>query len=228
MDDHVASNHYATMFGLCLMIVLAAVLGATSLGGARLTAWIAGVSAVGLGVASTAHPPEQPSALGRGWAIALVAWGVVYVLVAMRRWAIPGHAAAAVVAALALLSGCGPDGASPPAAQGPAPAAAVKNPCDLVTAAELSALVHADVTQPTAKGEFQGRECTWADITVAAWHGQEFYTPHAVEGFTAVPGIGDEAHVGPGMFMFRKGDDVFAINPVEWGPEIAKLILPRL
>jgi hypothetical protein len=78
------------------------------------------------------------------------------------------------------------------------------------------------VTQTGPVGEFQGRKCTWtyprkevvtdtAEIALTAWHGIEYYTPDTTGGFTAVAGIGDAAHVGPGMFMFRKGPDVFLV-----------------
>jgi hypothetical protein len=138
----------------------------------------------------------------------------------------------AVAAALLTVAACGPekpdDGG--PGQDGDAGSSAL-DPCSLISVDELATVVASvdDLGEPPALtatgpvGEFQGRTCTWtyprpevvtdtAEITVTTWHGQEYYTPHALsKDFTAVPGVGDEAHVGPGMFMFRKGDDVFLV-----------------
>jgi hypothetical protein len=140
---------------------------------------------------------------------------------------------ARIAAAFALLltAACGPDGKTPPAASsGSGSNNAARNPCELLSSAEMAGIVSTvdklpaapAVTQAGPVGEFQGRKCTWtyprqevvtdtAEVTVTAWHGTEYYTPDTTGGFTAVPGIGDAAHVGPGMFMFRKGPDVFLV-----------------
>jgi hypothetical protein len=130
--------------------------------------------------------------------------------------------------------------------------AAARNPCELVTAAELATIVATvdggsapEMKQTKETGEFQGRVCAWqypkkelvtdtADVSVTAWHGKQYYTPDVTGGFTAVPGIGDAAHEQPSMFMFRKGDDVVLVtvlgdaNGNVLRKEIAKLIAGKL
>ena len=142
--------------------------------------------------------------------------------------------AIALGAVLLSVAACGPDNtapAGPGEGDDPAQTGAV-DPCGLISAAELGtvvATVEGLATAPELSsvgpvGEFQGRSCTWtyprdelvtdtAEITVTAWHGQEYYTPDALPAdFTAVPGIGDAAHVGPGMFIFRVGDEVISVE----------------
>jgi hypothetical protein len=82
---HVDDNHYFTMAALAGLVIVAALLGATEVPGAPLTAWMAGGVALLLGVASLAHP-DQASALPAGWALAAMGWAVGYVVtVAIRR-----------------------------------------------------------------------------------------------------------------------------------------------
>ena len=120
--------------------------------------------------------------------------------------------------ALVLVTGCGPDSSSPGTSSngGGGTGTAARNPCELLTSAELGTIVSTvdklaappAITQDGPVGEFQGRKCTWsyprpevvtdtAEISVTAWHGLEYYTPDVTGGFTAVPGIGDAAHVRP-------------------------------
>jgi Protein of unknown function (DUF3558) len=170
-----------------------------------------------------------------------------------------GFPAAALLATLALglVSACGdktPVAGSAERAAGPAPgdapiaAASVKsdarNPCDLLTDAELSALVGGTVTRTREVEENRGKTCEWefpntgplgtGTAIVAAWHGRAFYTPDAMpESFTAVPDIGDVAHRDQGMLMFRKGDDVILVNvtgqfATDMGVEVAKLVASKL
>jgi hypothetical protein len=164
----------------------------------------------------------------------------------------------AALLALVAATGCknssdGGGSAAPPAAVGQDKAGAAKDPCGLVTTTELATLVSTvdklgaapPVTQTKQAGEFQGRSCEWtypraeavtdtAEISVTAWHGLQYYTPDVTGGFTAVPGIGDAAHVAASMFMFRKGDEVFLVtvlgdaNREELRPAIAKLIVSKL
>jgi hypothetical protein len=157
--------------------------------------------------------------------------------------------------ALVLVTGCGPDSSSPGSSSngGGGAGTAARNPCELLTAAELGTIVSTvdnlsatpAMTQNGPVGEFQGRKCTWtyprpevvtdtAEISVTAWHGLEYYTPDVTGGFTAVPGIGDAAHVGPGMFMFRKGQDVFLVSVLgdsnldALRPAVAKAVVAKL
>lgn len=80
---HVDANHYYGMAAAAGVTIVAALLGSTDLPGRLLTAWIAGVAAVLLGVSSIAHP-GLVSAWPTGWAVAAVAWGGTYVALAHR------------------------------------------------------------------------------------------------------------------------------------------------
>jgi hypothetical protein len=77
---HVDHNHYVTMAGIAGLIIVGAVLGSTDLPGRRLAAWIAGVAAADLGIASLMHS-QNASALPTGWALAAIAWGITYIVV---------------------------------------------------------------------------------------------------------------------------------------------------
>ncbi len=161
-------------------------------------------------------------------------------------------AAITVALVLVLTAACGPEQDSPPPSAGGGNATA-RNPCELLSATELATIISTvdqlaaapAVTQTGPVGEFQGRKCTWtyprqevvtdtAEIELTAWHGTEYYTPDATGGFTAVAGIGDAAHVGPGMFMFRKGQDVFLVavigdsNLDALRPAVARAVVAKL
>jgi hypothetical protein len=154
---------------------------------------------------------------------------------------------------LLLTAGCGPDQNSAPPSAGGGGTVTARNPCELLSPTELAAIVSTvdklaaapAVTQTGPVGEYQGRKCAWtyprhesvtdtAEIVLTAWHGTEYYTPDATGGFTAVAGIGDAAHVGPGMFMFRKGPDVFLVavtgdsNLDALRPAVAKAVVAKL
>jgi hypothetical protein len=166
--------------------------------------------------------------------------------------------AAATITSLLALSGCsaptepaGPRATAPDvtqAAQGDG-GAAPRDPCTLVSAAELGSTIATvvnspapTVTETAALEENRGRTCRWAytrgpdtaEIDVTAWNGREFYTPDVDPGFVAVPGIGDAAHQQSSMFMFRKGDDVFLVSVFgdpagdALRPAIAGLIITKL
>ena len=147
-----------------------------------------------------------------------------------------------------------PESPAPPGGGQPAGQAAVaKNPCQLVTSAELATVVATvdklttapTVTQKEEAGDNQGLRCTWsyprdgaisntAEISVTAWNGRRYYTPDILDGFTEVPGIGDAAHQQASMFMFRKGEEVFLVsvfgdvNGAALRTAIAKLIVTKL
>jgi hypothetical protein len=178
-------------------------------------------------------------------------------------------AALAAVMVLATAAGCrdsggagsggagsgsaGSGGGTPATGLGGDKAGAARNPCSVLTAADLAGVVATvddlgaapPVTQTAEMGEFQGRVCRWsyprqevvtdtAEITVTAWRGLEYYTPNVLPGFTPVAGIGDAADVTASMFMFRKGDEVFLVsvfgdaNGDRLRPEIAKLLAGKL
>jgi hypothetical protein len=170
-----------------------------------------------------------------------------------------GHYAIGVVgiAIAVMAAGCGASSrgtaADTGATQVDQAGVAAKNPCQLATVAELTTIVATvdklspppKITQTKETDEFQGRTCQWqyphkelvsdtAEISVTAWHGQQYYTPDVIGGFTKAPGIGDAADAGPSMLMFRKGAEVFAVsvlgdaNGAALRPEIAKLIVGKL
>lgn len=126
----------------------------------------------------------------------------------------------------------------------PSATSGARNPCELVTDAELGALVSAAVTRTREVEENRGRTCEWefpnagplgtGTAIVSAWHGREFYTPDTVpEGFTEVPGIGDVAHRDQAMLISRKGDDVIGVHvtgqfTTDMDLEVAKLAMSKL
>ena len=119
-----------------------------------------------------------------------------------------------------------------------------KNPWELVTDAELGALVGAPVTRTREVEENRGKTCEWefpntgplgtGTAIVSAWRGREFYTPDAVpEGFTAVPGIDEVAHRDQTMLISRKGNDVIGVHvtgqfTADMDIELAKLVMNKL
>ena len=166
------------------------------------------------------------------------------------------RATAALLIALvvSLIAGCGDKAPDSEATQPTSPAEAdpearsskssARNPCELITEAELSALVGATVTRTREVEEYRGRTCEWefpnpgplgtGTAIVSAWHGREFYTPDTVpKGFTAVPGIGDVAHRDRTMLISRKGDDVVSVHvtgqfTADMDIEVGKLVMSRL
>jgi hypothetical protein len=103
-----------------------------------------------------------------------------------------------------------------------------KQPCAMISSAEVSAILAAPVEvgepQGTAGCEYRyGRggsrrlyvEFTWqgGTMTMKLAHGAMQHIS-GMETFTAVPGIGDEAYIAPGgsAFMMRKGDVMVNID----------------
>jgi predicted small lipoprotein YifL len=164
---------------------------------------------------------------------------------------------ATLVAALlvSVLAGCGDKGPDSEVAQPASPAvdtapeatsgkSSARNPCELVTDAEVGALVGATVTRTREVEENRGKTCEWefpnsgplgtGTAIISAWHGRGFYTPDTVpEGFTAVPGIGDVAHRDQTMLIFRKGEEVIGVHvtgqfTADMDVEVAKLVMSKL
>ena len=162
---------------------------------------------------------------------------------------------ATLVAALlvSLMAGCGdkaPEVAQPAspagdtAPEGTSGKSGVRNPCELVTDAEIGALVGATVIRTREAEENRGKTCEWefpnsgllgtGTATISAWYGHEFYTPDTVpEGFTAVPRIGDVAHRDQTMLIFRNGEDVIGVHvtgefTADMDVEMAKLVMSKL
>jgi hypothetical protein len=77
-DEHAGMGHYGFMFAFGFTIIGVGVLASLRPEGWRLTAWVAGILPALLGLASVVYP-DAPSSLGPFWAIAAVAWGLVFV-----------------------------------------------------------------------------------------------------------------------------------------------------
>lgn len=83
-DAHVAHGHYVGMAEWAVILIVTACLGATALGGWRISAWTAAAMAGLYGLGSIVFPAHA-SSVGGGWGLALVLWGAAFVLVAERR-----------------------------------------------------------------------------------------------------------------------------------------------
>jgi hypothetical protein len=81
-DDHAAMGHYGFMAAFSFTVVGVALLASLRPDGWRLTAWVAGLLPALLGLASLAYPVS--SSLSPPWALAAVAWGVGFIVVAAR------------------------------------------------------------------------------------------------------------------------------------------------
>jgi hypothetical protein len=112
------------------------------------------------------------------------------------------------------------------------------DPCGLVSAAELSTILGATVSADgPAKEEFRGRTCDFTfptegildegTVSVAAWHGSEFFLPGAIG--PKVAGIGDEAQQDStlGTVLFRKGDEVVQVHVLAPGQKDAAVEIAR-
>jgi hypothetical protein len=79
-NDHSAAGHYGFMAALSFTVIGVGLLASLRPDGWRLTAWVAGVLPALFAIASLVFPVD--SSLGPTWAIAAVAWGVVFVATA--------------------------------------------------------------------------------------------------------------------------------------------------
>jgi hypothetical protein len=77
-DDHAAAGHYGFMAALAFTVIGIGLLTSLLPAGWRLTAWVAGLIPVLIGVASLTYP-DAPSSLAPLWALAAIAWGAAYV-----------------------------------------------------------------------------------------------------------------------------------------------------
>ncbi len=80
-DDHAALGHYGFMAAFSFTVIGVGLLASLRLDGWRLTAWVAGLLPALLGLASVVFP-DVASSLGLVWALAAIAWGVVFVAAA--------------------------------------------------------------------------------------------------------------------------------------------------
>ena len=81
-DDHAAAGHYGCMAAFAFTVIGVGLLASLRPDGWRLTAWIAGLLPALLGIASLVYPFS--SSLSLPWALAAIAWGVGFVMVAER------------------------------------------------------------------------------------------------------------------------------------------------
>lgn len=79
-DPHWAGSHYQFAGEFGLHLILLSLVSSTAFTGRRVTAWMAGMSALLMGAASLVSP-DQASSLGTVWGPVLAAWGVFFVLV---------------------------------------------------------------------------------------------------------------------------------------------------
>lgn len=78
-DPHWAGSHYQFAGEFGIHLILLGLVSSTAFTGRRVTAWMAGLSALLMGVASVVFP-DQASSPGIVWGAALAAWGVVFIL----------------------------------------------------------------------------------------------------------------------------------------------------
>jgi hypothetical protein len=90
-DDHAGMGHYGFMAAFSFTVIAAGVLAGLRPAGWRLTAWVAGLLPALLGLTSLVYP-DVPSSLRLGWALAAIAWGVVFVAAAELTSAADGRA----------------------------------------------------------------------------------------------------------------------------------------
>lgn len=80
-NEHAALGHYAFMAAFSFTIIGVGVLASLRPDGWRLTAWVAGLLPAVIGLTSIIYP-DVSSSLGLVWALAAIAWGVVFVATA--------------------------------------------------------------------------------------------------------------------------------------------------
>jgi putative effector of murein hydrolase LrgA (UPF0299 family) len=80
-DEHAAAGHYGFMAAFGFTVIGVGLLASLRPDGWRLTAWVAGLLPLLLGVTSVIYP-DASSSLGLVWAVAAIAWGVVFVAAA--------------------------------------------------------------------------------------------------------------------------------------------------
>lgn len=80
-DEHAAAGHYGFMAAFGFTVIGVGLLASLRPDGWRLTAWVAGLLPVLLGVTSVMYA-DATSSLGLVWAVAAITWGVVFVAAA--------------------------------------------------------------------------------------------------------------------------------------------------
>jgi hypothetical protein len=82
INDHAAAGHYGFTAAFAINVIGVGFLASLRPDGWRLTAWVAGVLPALLGLTSLVFPVD--SSLSTMWAVAAIAWGVIYVAAAER------------------------------------------------------------------------------------------------------------------------------------------------
>jgi len=80
-NDHAALGHYGFMAAFSFTVIAVGLLASLRPAGWRLTAWVAGLLPAFLAIASVVFP-DVDSRLGLGWALAAMAWYVVFIAAA--------------------------------------------------------------------------------------------------------------------------------------------------
>jgi len=80
-DDHAAQRHYGFMAAFGFTVIGVGLLASLRLTGWRLTAWVAGLLPVLVGLASIVYP-DVSSSFSLVWALAAIGWGVAFVAAA--------------------------------------------------------------------------------------------------------------------------------------------------
>ncbi|HSJ36163.1 MAG TPA: hypothetical protein VLB85_14020 [Acidimicrobiia bacterium] len=89
-DPHWAGSHYQFAGEFGVHLILLGLVSSTAFTGKRVTAWMAGLSALLMGGASVVFP-DQTSSLGIGWGTALAVWGLIFILTS--EWVVSGSGA---------------------------------------------------------------------------------------------------------------------------------------
>lgn len=85
VDPHVADDHYTFMAASATVLAVAALLGASNLTGARITAWMVGLMAVITGAFFVGFP-NYASSPGAVWGAVVILLGLAYLMVVARGW----------------------------------------------------------------------------------------------------------------------------------------------
>lgn len=78
-DPHWAGSHYQFAGEFGIHLILLGFVSSTAFTGRRVTAWMAGLSALLMGIASAVFS-DQASSLGLVWGAALAAWGLAFII----------------------------------------------------------------------------------------------------------------------------------------------------
>jgi hypothetical protein len=78
-DEHAVTGHYGFMAAFAFTVVGMGLIASLRPVGWRLTAWVTGSLAAALGLASLAYP-DTASSLALPWALAAMAWGVLFIV----------------------------------------------------------------------------------------------------------------------------------------------------